>query len=479
MLYALFCLSLSTPPPSPTPVRLADLVEEVRRKNPEIRAAREQARADRLVAGSAGALDDPMLMVQLWNMPVDLSTVPVMVNVTPGHSPRRKARGATRRGGGHGGRRRAPRSPRARAMSRRSSPGRTSICSWPTGRSPSTTRSAERSQSLIVGSVVPGGRRAWGDVGGAAGRERGAQGRSRTAKRRTRGAPPPCRSWWRCSIGRRAPTSAGPPSRASWRACRHRRRCARWRCASDPSCPPRAPPRPPRQRACSLAKAAPTPDLGVSLGAMHMFGGTAPPSDFLFLGAQVRPSDLRRQESSSRIASARGGRRCDRARRRTRCRTGSSPRSRTRFAEVQAETRQTELHHRLIPLAAASAGGRARFVQRRARRVRAGARRRARAPDARAGSGDSPRRLCATPDRARTRRRLRHRSSARGRIWSSRRPRGIAMNRILSAALLTRCSFPLRPARASRTPSVPAISRSRSPSRPIRRRPARTNSWSR
>ena len=39
-------------------------------------------RADSAGVESAGALDDPMAMVQLWNLPVDLSTVPVMVNVT-------------------------------------------------------------------------------------------------------------------------------------------------------------------------------------------------------------------------------------------------------------------------------------------------------------------------------------------------------------------------------------------------------------
>src|SRR6266540_4661341 len=64
------------------PVRLADLLAEARKNNPELRAAAAQARAAASAVSPAGALDDPMLMVQFWNMPVDLSTVPVMVQLT-------------------------------------------------------------------------------------------------------------------------------------------------------------------------------------------------------------------------------------------------------------------------------------------------------------------------------------------------------------------------------------------------------------
>ena len=76
------CLALAPAPSGPPQVRLADLLDEARRKNPRIHAAEAEARADAAVADSAGALDDPTAMVQLWNMPVDLSTVPLMVNVT-------------------------------------------------------------------------------------------------------------------------------------------------------------------------------------------------------------------------------------------------------------------------------------------------------------------------------------------------------------------------------------------------------------
>jgi len=65
-----------------SPVRLADLIDEARKNNPELLSAREQANAAASSVAPAGALDDPMLMVQLWNGPVDFSTVPIMVQLS-------------------------------------------------------------------------------------------------------------------------------------------------------------------------------------------------------------------------------------------------------------------------------------------------------------------------------------------------------------------------------------------------------------
>ncbi len=65
-----------------SPVPLADLLEEARKNNPELQSAREQANAAASSVAPAGALDDPMLMVQLWNGPVDFSTVPIMVQLS-------------------------------------------------------------------------------------------------------------------------------------------------------------------------------------------------------------------------------------------------------------------------------------------------------------------------------------------------------------------------------------------------------------
>src|SRR5260370_15974202 len=65
-----------------SPARLAALLDEARKNNPELLSAREQANAAASSVAPAGALDDPMLMVQLWNGPVDFSTVPIMVQLS-------------------------------------------------------------------------------------------------------------------------------------------------------------------------------------------------------------------------------------------------------------------------------------------------------------------------------------------------------------------------------------------------------------
>jgi len=64
------------------PIRLADLIREAREKNPDLKAAEARVRAVKASVSPAGALDDPMLMVQLWNAPVDFSSIPVMVQVS-------------------------------------------------------------------------------------------------------------------------------------------------------------------------------------------------------------------------------------------------------------------------------------------------------------------------------------------------------------------------------------------------------------
>ena len=67
---------------APTPLRLADLLREARDKNPDLKAADARKRAAAASVSPAGALDDPMLMVQLWNAPLDFSSIPVMVQVS-------------------------------------------------------------------------------------------------------------------------------------------------------------------------------------------------------------------------------------------------------------------------------------------------------------------------------------------------------------------------------------------------------------
>ena len=74
------CLALAVAAPSP--LHLADLLREARERNPDLKAAQAQLRAAKENVSPAGALDDPMLMVQLWNTPVDFSSVPLMVQLS-------------------------------------------------------------------------------------------------------------------------------------------------------------------------------------------------------------------------------------------------------------------------------------------------------------------------------------------------------------------------------------------------------------
>src|SRR6266446_10327944 len=78
MITALLSLALA----APAPLRLADLLREAREKNPDLKSATARVRATQSAISPAGALDDPMLMVQLWNAPVDFSTVPLMVQIS-------------------------------------------------------------------------------------------------------------------------------------------------------------------------------------------------------------------------------------------------------------------------------------------------------------------------------------------------------------------------------------------------------------
>jgi outer membrane protein TolC len=67
---------------APAPLHLADLLREAHEKSPDLKSAQARVRAAQSSISPAGELDDPTLMVQLWNTPVDFSTVPVMVQVT-------------------------------------------------------------------------------------------------------------------------------------------------------------------------------------------------------------------------------------------------------------------------------------------------------------------------------------------------------------------------------------------------------------
>ena len=78
MLHSMLALALLAAPP----LRLSALLEDAHQRNPELQAAEAQAQAAASSVSPAGALDDPLLMVQYWNGPVDFSVVPIMIQLT-------------------------------------------------------------------------------------------------------------------------------------------------------------------------------------------------------------------------------------------------------------------------------------------------------------------------------------------------------------------------------------------------------------
>src|SRR5947209_14861091 len=63
-------------------LHLGELLREAHEKNPDLMAAQARASAAMSAVAPAGALDDPMLMLQVFNAPTDLSAVPVMFQIT-------------------------------------------------------------------------------------------------------------------------------------------------------------------------------------------------------------------------------------------------------------------------------------------------------------------------------------------------------------------------------------------------------------
>ncbi|HEY4392814.1 MAG TPA: TolC family protein [Polyangia bacterium] len=340
-------LALSSPPGPNPPVRLSELLEEARRRNPAIAAAREQARGEAAAVGAAGAVDDPMVMVQLWNMPVDLSTVPLMVNLTQ-----------TIPLGG----KRAARREEAEALAQAS-------------RAAVTTRARDVEDEVarayfdlyladrtidVDGEIA----RTLGTLVAAAS-ARIAAGRGEEAEAlRAESEQLKVESDREAARGRRAAAVAKlvalldrPPGSDLGRT-------------EDPGLLAELPaPEELRARALRerpeilsadaatgaavarlrLSHAERIPDLTASAGEMHMFGGTTSPSDFLFLGVQVN-LPIFGGKSGARIAGAEAGLAASRADKRA-LENRVFAEVADALAEVQAETRQAQLHHKLIPLA--------------------------------------------------------------------------------------------------------------------------------
>ena len=340
------CLALAPAASGPPQVRLADLLDEARRKNPRIHAAEAEARADAAVADSAGALDDPTAMVQLWNMPVDLSTVPLMVNVTQ-----------TIPLGG----KRAARADEARAVA---AAARATLST--------SARDVETAVAKAYFDLFLADRTIEVDdemaatlrslVSAAAARVSAARGeqaevlRAQSEELKIESDREAARARRTAAVARlnalldRAPDAdlgptaepglvadlpAAEPLRA--RALQQRAELAGVRAAVGAA-----------QARARAAHAAAVPDLGLSAGEMHVFRSAAAPADFLFLGVQVN-LPIFAGRNRARVAGAEASQAAAAAQAHA-AETSVLAEVDDALAEVQAESRQTELHHHLIPL---------------------------------------------------------------------------------------------------------------------------------
>ncbi|HYV68436.1 MAG TPA: TolC family protein [Myxococcales bacterium] len=344
MLAALLSLVLA----APAPLRLADLLREAREKNPELKAAAARARASQSSVSPAGALDDPMLMVQLWNAPVDFSTVPVMLQLSQN----------VPLGGKRGARTDIARADAAMAeadLGQKQRDVETQVAA-----AYFELFLADRTQEIddeveaILGVVL-----------------RSAQARVSTGKAehvellRAQGALLQLRSERETAIDQRRSSwarlsalvdrdPAAPPGTTTRpgvlgalpdatalteRALRERPELAGTRAAIEGA-----------QAQERLARANRIPDLGVFAAGMHTFNNPMGVSDFLFAGFQVNLPLFSGGKNEPRIAAAQAQLIASQEGERA-LRNRVVAEVAEHYAHVLAEMRQIDLHHQLIPIA--------------------------------------------------------------------------------------------------------------------------------
>ena len=344
MIAMLLSVALAAPPS----LRLADLLREAREKNPDLKAATARMRATQSAVAPAGALDDPTLMVQLWNTPVDFSTVPVMVQLSQSFP----------LGGKRGARADAARAEAAMAgadLAQKQREVETQVAS-----AYFDLFLADRTQQIddeleAILNVVLRSSEARVSTGKA----------ERVELLRTQGALIQVRSeretaidhrrsaWARlAAVLDRDPTS--PPGSTTYprvltglpdpaglteRALRERPELAGSRAAIAGA-----------QAQERLARASRIPDLGLFVAEMHTFRNPAGVSDFLFAGFQVNLPIFFGSKNEPRIAAAQAqliaAQESEHAlRNRVASEVAES------HAHVLAEMRQIDLHHQLIPIA--------------------------------------------------------------------------------------------------------------------------------
>jgi len=344
MIAVVFAFALA----APSPLRLAELLREARDKNPELKAAEARAHGARENVSAAGALDDPMLMVQLWNAPVDLSSIPIMVQLTQ----------PIPLGGKRGARTDAARADAAMAEAelagkRREIETQVASAYFDLFLAERTLEVDDELEGLLKVLLQSSEARVSTGKGEQVELLR-AQGALVQLKSDRETAVDHRRSAWSrlASLLDRDPATPGGTTtqpgmlpalpevtQLQQRALRERPELAGAQAQIAAA-----------EAQARLAKAATIPDLGVFAAGMHVFRNPGGPSDFLFAGVQVNLPIFSGGKNRPRIASAQAlVIAAQEAAHALRNRVGSEIAE--TYTHLLAERHQIDLHHQLIPIA--------------------------------------------------------------------------------------------------------------------------------
>ncbi len=332
---------------APAPLHLQDLLKEARDQNPELRAALAELRAARASVAPAGALDDPMLMLQLWNGPVDFSSVPLMLQLSETfplggkRSRRREAARADERSG--------EANAAAKARDVEEAVANAYFDLFMIDRTLDVDRELEglvAAMTEAASARIASGKGELADQLDSQGETLQLQADEETATAQRVSASARLATL----LDRDPELPLGPtgvpallPSLPAQAALRDRALASRPELAAADAAVAAA------NAQLGLAQAERIPDLGLSAGEMHAFGGPPGVRDFLFLGVQTNLPIFDGEKNGPKIEAATA--RLDAMREAVRAlRNRILAEVADAYAHVEAEEHLIHLHHRLIPL---------------------------------------------------------------------------------------------------------------------------------
>lgn len=336
------------PGAGPAPLRLADLLREAKDKNPDVAAARARAKAALSSVAPAGAFEDPMLMVQVWNAPVDLSSVPLMVQLTQ----------PLPLGGKRAARRDSAQADADAANA--AAEATTQDVQVAVANSYFELFLAQRTQAIddeVEGVLQIAANAAEARVANGKGEQvellKAQAALVQLRSEREIAHEREASAWARlATLLERNPFSPAPrttnpgvlpslpdPAALEERALRTRPEVTSSRAATSGA-----------QAQLRLAHAAAIPDLSLSAAAMHTFGTVSGPENFFFAGVQVNLPIFSGSKNEPRVSAAAAQIEAARAAERS-LRDKIAAEIADHYAHVQSEARLIALHDQLIPLA--------------------------------------------------------------------------------------------------------------------------------